>query len=93
MTTYRARDVDRALVGKLGFEKHDTHHRVYRLWLDGKLVARTFISQGERELSPFLVDKMAKQMRLRPGEFADAVACPLGQDTYFQLIRQRIASD
>ncbi len=93
MATYRTRDVDRALVGKLGFEKHDTHHRVYRLWLDGKLVARTFMSQGERELSPYLADKMAKQMRLRPDEFADAMACPLGQEAYFQLIRQRLASD
>lgn len=91
MTTFRARDVDRALVGKLGFEKHDTHHQVYRLWLDGQLAVRTFISHGERELSPYLADKMAKQMRLRPGEFADAVACPLSQEAYFQLIRQRLA--
>ncbi len=93
MTRFKVRDVDRALVGKLGFEKHDTHHHVYRLRLDGQLVARTFISHGERELGPFLTDKMAKQMRLRPSEFADAINCPLSQDAYYQLLRQRLSSD
>lgn len=93
MTRYRVRDVDRALVGKLGFEKHDTHHHVYRLRLDGQLVARTFMSHGERELSEFLADKMAKQMRLRISEFSDAVNCPLTQEAYYQLVRQRLSND
>lgn len=93
MTRFKARDVDRALVGKLGFEKHDTHHHVYRLWLDGQLVARTFMSHGERELSQFLADKMAKQMRLRLSEFTDAVNCPLSQEAYYQLLRQRLSDE
>lgn len=91
MTRFKVRDVDRALVGKLGFEKHDTHHHVYRLRLDGQLVVRTFISHGERELGPFLADKMAKQMRLRISELDDAVNCPLSQEAYYQLLRQRLS--
>ena len=55
MATLRTRNVDRALVGKLGFEKTETHHHVYRLWLDGVLVARTYISHGGRELSRYQV--------------------------------------
>ncbi len=93
MTRFKARDVDRALMGKLGFEKHDTHHHVYRLWLDGQLVARTFMSHGERELSQFLADKMAKQMRLRLSEFTDAVNCPLSQEAYYQLLRQHLSDE
>jgi len=33
----KTRDVDRALVSKLGFDKTETHHHVYRLLLGGKL--------------------------------------------------------
>jgi hypothetical protein len=91
MTRYKARDVDRVLVGKFGFEKHDTHHHVYRLWLDGQLVARTFISHGERELGAFLADKMARQMQLRISEFDDAINCPLSQEAYYQILRQRLS--
>jgi hypothetical protein len=90
VATLKTRDVDRALTGKLGFEKAETHHHVYRLWLGGKLAARTYISHGERELSPYHVAAMAKQLRLDTAEFADAVTCPLGQADYYRLLCQRI---
>lgn len=90
MAVIKTRDVDRALVGKLGFEKTETHHHVYRLWLDGKLVARTYISHGERELSPFHVTQMAKQMRLRGDEFLDAINCPLDREAYQDILRERV---
>lgn len=89
MTTLRTSAVDRALVRKLGFVKAETHHHVYRLWLDGQLVARTYISHGERELGRFHMDQMAKQMRLSKAEFVDAVECPLSQSEYYQLLRER----
>jgi hypothetical protein len=88
--TLKTRDADRALVSKLGFEKTETHHHVYRLWLGGKLVVRTYISHGERELSQYHIGEMAKQMRLQTGEFTDAVNCPLGRDEYYGLLRQRV---
>jgi len=80
--------VDRALVQKLGFEKTETHHHVYRLWLEGKLVARTYISHGGRELSRFHVSQMAKQMQLRKTEFIDAINCPLTREDYYRLLRK-----
>ena len=88
MTTLKTRDVDRALVRKLGFEKTETHHHVYRLWLGGKLVVRTYISHGERELSPYHVSQMAKQMQLRASEFANAVHCPLTCEDYYRLLHE-----
>jgi hypothetical protein len=89
----RTRSVDRALVGKLGFEKTETHHHVYRLWLDGVLVARTYISHGGRELSQYHVSQMAKQMHLRASEFVDAVNCPLSREDYNQILRARVLDE
>jgi hypothetical protein len=90
MPILKTRRVDRSLVRKLGFEKTETHHHVYRLWLGGKLVARTYISHGKRELSRFHVGQMAKQMRLRKSEFIEAAACPLEREDYYRLLKERI---
>lgn len=87
----KARQVDQTLAVKLGFERRDSHHRIYRLYLDGQLVARTFFSHGQRELDAFLIGQMARQMRLSRQEFLDAVACPLDRDGYYALLRQRLA--
>ncbi|NCO32476.1 MAG: hypothetical protein AUJ92_11355 [Armatimonadetes bacterium CG2_30_59_28] len=86
----RARDADRALVGKLGFEKTESHHHVYRLWLQGTLVARTFVSHGERGLSPYHIAQMARQMHLSAQEFTAAVRCPLTRQQYLELLQERI---
>ncbi len=90
MSTLKARQADKALINKLGFERHDSHHRIYRLYLDDQLVARTFISHGQRELTSYHIGQMAKQMRLSRREFLDAVKCPLDRETYHTLIRQRL---
>jgi hypothetical protein len=90
MAVLRARAVDRALIGKLGFEKQETHHHVYRLWLDGMLVARTDISHGGRELSRYHEGQMARQMHLRTSEFLDAVNCPLSREGYERILRERV---
>ena len=92
MPGLRTRRVDRALVEKLGFEKTETHHHVYRLWLDSKLVARTYISHGERELSRYHVSQMAKQMQLRTSQLVDAASCPLTREEYYTILRERSES-
>jgi hypothetical protein len=48
MVGFKVRQVNNALLGKLGFEKTETHHRIYQLWLDGRVAARTYISHGEQ---------------------------------------------
>ena len=89
MAGFKVRQVERALMGKLGFEKTASHHQIYRLWLDGQLAARTYISHGERELMDFHVSHMARQMHLQVAEFADAVNCPLGAEEYYRIVRER----
>jgi hypothetical protein len=93
MATLRTAAVDRALVGKLGFKRTETHHHVYRLWLDGVLVARTYISHGGRELSRYHVGQMARQMQLHTAEFLDAVNCPLSREDYERILRERVLAD
>jgi len=90
MSTLKVRQVEKALVTKLGFERRDSHHRIYRLYLDDQLVARTFISHGQRELTSYHIGQMARQMRLSRREFLDAVECPLDREAYHTLIRQRL---
>jgi hypothetical protein len=90
MSALKARRVEKALTTKLGFERHDPHHRIYRLYLNDRLVARTFISHGQRELTDYHIDQMAKQMRLSRRQFLDAVECPLDGEAYHDLIRQRL---
>lgn len=89
MTVLKTRDVDRALVQKLGFERTESHHQVYHLRFDGQLIARTFISHGERELSDYHVARMAKQTHLHKDEFLDAVNCPLSKEEYYRLAQTR----
>ena len=90
MSTLKARRVDKALTTKLEFERHDSHHRIYRLYLDGQLAARTFISHDQRELTNFHIGQVAKQMRLSRREFLDAVECPLSREAYYDLVRERL---
>jgi hypothetical protein len=77
-------------VAKLGFEQRDSHHRIFRLTLDGQLVARTFISHGQRDLTDYHIAQMARQVRLSRQEFLAAVECPLDREAYYALLRQRI---
>lgn len=90
MAVLKTRQVDRALVEKLGFEKTESHHHVYRFWLDGKLAARTYISHGEQELSRYHMSQMAKQMKLRQAEFEEAVNCLLAREDYYRILQERV---
>jgi predicted transcriptional regulator len=86
----RARPWRPPATAKLGLEVHQAHHRIYRLDLEGRLVARTFLSRGQRELTGFHAGQMAKQMRLSGRESLEAVECPLDRESYYALVRQRL---
>jgi len=90
MTTLPARKVATALSGKFAFEVEDSHHRIYRLLMDGQLVARTFTSHGARELNDFHIQQMARQVRLSRKEFLAAIECTLDQAAYYALLRDRL---
>ncbi|MFQ6100277.1 MAG: hypothetical protein ACE5OS_03450 [Anaerolineae bacterium] len=90
MTTLKTARIERALLSKLGFEPKAGHHRIFRLYLEGRLVARTYISHGQREVGRYHVGYMARQMRLSRREFLDAIKCPLTREEYYGLLRQRL---
>jgi predicted RNA binding protein YcfA (HicA-like mRNA interferase family) len=90
VTTLKTAKIKRALLNKFGFEPKAGSHRIFRLYLDGKLVARTYISHGQREVRRYHIGKMSRQMRLNRQEFLDAIECPLTRERYYELLRQRL---
>ena len=82
--------IEQALLSKLGFEPKAGHRRIFRLYLDGRLVARTYISYGQREVGRYHIGQMARQMGLSRREFLDAIKCPLTREEYYGLLRQRL---
>jgi len=62
MVVFKKRDVESSLKGK-GFQKQNTHHKFYRLFVDGKdagVYAK--ISHGRGEITDFLLKCMARQV-------------------------------
>ncbi len=85
----KPKEVDNAWK-KLGF-KVDKKARDIKatLWVDGKVVLRTKRSHGAKGTSGMIPHFIRQQMRLNEDQFADALACPLDQESYFDLLREK----
>lgn len=78
------------LTGKLGMEMEKGDHRRFRLVLEGRTVARTFVSTGStkyRTLGSDLVAKMARQLHVTAPFFTGLVQCSKGRDDYLRELR------
>lgn len=83
--------VERALLDK-GMERDENHHHMYRKTLEGVTHLVTRISHGSGgEIGDGLGGLMAKQLCLQLREFWDLVDCPLSEDAWADLVRQRCA--
>ena len=73
-----------------GFRKRQGGDKYFHLYVDGKKTAVfTFVSHGEREIHDGLLGQMAKQTRLVKKEFLDLIDCPLTEEQYVRLLRER----
>jgi len=73
-----------------GFRKRQGGDKYFHLYVDGKKTAVfTFVSHGEREIHDGLLGQMAKQTHLVKKEFLDLVDCPMTEDDYLKLLRER----
>lgn len=73
-----------------GFRKRQGGDKYFHLYVDGKKTAVfTFVSHGEREIHDGLLAQMAKQTKLVKKEFIDLVDCPLTEEEYLKLLRER----
>ena len=77
---------------KLGMERDERDHRWYRLVVEGRVVARTFVSTGSKKyktLGDDLVAKMAKQLHVTTPFFTGLVRCFKSRDDYLQQLRDQ----
>lgn len=82
-------DVAENLLRK-GFRQRNGGDKYYHLFVDGlKTPVFTFVSHGEKEIHDGLLGQMAKQTRLVKREFLELVDCPLTEEQYVQLLRER----
>ena len=86
----KTRDVEKALQTK-GFQLRQSKHRHFIYYnLDGKkTLVRAETSHGDREISDSLLGEMAKQCYLRREEFDRLIDCPLDQNAYDALVKER----
>lgn len=86
MSTKKTSDIEKVLLEK-GFERVDTHHKLYWLWVDDKRTGiRTRISHGKKEYDDNLLGMMARQLKLRKKQFVSFLDCPLTKEQYIQLL-------
>jgi hypothetical protein len=85
------RKVERAICSK-GFRIDNYHHHFFIYYtIDGlRTKIRTHTSHGSRGgINDYLAGRMAKQCRLDKPQFLDLVNCPLKQDEYEKILRER----
>jgi hypothetical protein len=82
--------VERALLDK-GMERDATDHWMFRKTLEGVTHLVTRISFSGREIDDGLGKLMANQLCLQLAEFWRLVDCPLPQEDWDQLVRERCA--
>lgn len=81
-------DVERALLDK-GMERDENHHHMFRKTIDGVTQLVTRISHGSTEINDHLASLMGKQLCLQLREFWDLVDCPLTEEAWDDLVRNR----
>ena len=93
MASYKTAKIEKALCSK-GFVKTNTHHRMLRFKLDGKVLSniKTRLSHGAKEYDDNLLGEMKKQLRFENKEqLMDFIECPLSQEIYIDILKRRKA--
>jgi hypothetical protein len=84
-----ARAVAQVLLGKMkGDEDRRRDHVFYFFQVDGRVVMRTKISHGAREIADSLVGMMARQLKLSGSEFRAYVDCSKSADEFERHLRE-----
>jgi hypothetical protein len=89
MSTRTTRKIRQSLTNK-GFIENKTHHCNFCLYInDEKQHIFTRFSHGEKECGDSLLNKMAKQLQLTREEFNNLIDCPLSQEAYIQILKNK----
>ena len=75
---------------KLGFSINEKAADIKAtLWVDGKVVIKTRRSHGAKGVAGMIPHFIRQQMRLNENQFADALECPLDQEGYLTILREK----
>lgn len=86
---FTTRQIDEALRAK-GFRRRESHHAMYILYQgEQKTSVRTRLSHGRKEYDDRLLTQMARQVGLSRVELYELIQCPMTQQRYLDLLRQR----
>jgi predicted RNA binding protein YcfA (HicA-like mRNA interferase family) len=64
-------------------------HKYLELYQDDRLILYTKISHGEKDLGSFLIRQMSHQCKLSKSEFMDLANCPLSEQAYLQILKDK----
>ncbi len=82
------------LLEQLGYQRDNSDHRRFRLYVEGRLIAATMTSHGLRTIHDGLLATMAGQMRIRPAFLRDLLTGRRKPKDYFaELQRQGVLRD
>jgi hypothetical protein len=69
---------------------HSSDHKYLEYYVEGKLILYTKISHGsDKDLDDHLVRQMSNQCKLTKNQFADLVNCPMSQDEYLNILKDK----
>lgn len=88
MPVFSSKQVDKAL-SKKGFRLDNRHHKIYEYWHNGKLVSSTMASHNGQEIGDPLIAKMHKQLQISRHQFIDLIKCPLSEQDYIDILKEK----
>ncbi len=81
-------EIAKSLLEK-GMERDESHHHMFRKTLDGVTTIVTRLSHSHDEIGAALAKRMANQCCLQLREFWDLVDCPLSEEEWNRLVKER----
>ncbi len=64
-------------------------HKYLELFHNNKLVCYTKLSHGIKDIGSFLIKQMSFQCHLNKKEFMDLCNCPLNQNDYLKILKEK----
>jgi hypothetical protein len=86
---FPTREVRRALISKHGFVPDPSgNHPDFSRWHNGQVIAVTHISHGAggREVSDYVLGRMARQLRVSGPTLRGAITCSIGPEAFLQAL-------
>ena len=89
MTTLKINTIKTNMLKK-GFKLRNGDHKYLHFYYNGhETMIKTKYSHGEIEIDDFLIEKMAKQIKLTKPEFIKFATCTLSEQEYINILKEK----